>query len=70
MDTPPIVQASLLKILGFGLLNIRHHAELKNSERCAMEANHLHNIPGLLENLSIVLRRTVALRGNPEATWI
>jgi hypothetical protein len=55
MNTPPIVQASLLKILGFGLLNIRHHAELKNSERCAIEANHLHNIPGLLENFSIDL---------------
>jgi hypothetical protein len=55
MNTPPIVQASLLTILKFGLLNIRYHAERKSSERCAIEANHLHNIPGLLENFSIDL---------------
>ena len=57
MNSPPIVQASLLKILKFGLLNIRHYAEDKNFERCGIEANHLHNIPGLLENFSVDLMR-------------
>jgi hypothetical protein len=49
---PPIAQASLLRILKYGLLNIRHYADCKNFGRCGIEANHLHNIPGLLENFS------------------
>jgi hypothetical protein len=55
MNAPPIVQANLLTILKLGLLNIRYQAERKNTERCAIEANHLHNIPGLLEKFSIDL---------------
>ena len=55
MNAPPIVQASLLTILKLGLLNIRREAWRKNSERCAIEADHLHNIPGLLEDFSIDL---------------
>ena len=55
MNTPPIVQASLLTILKLGLLNIRYEAGRKNFERCAIEANHLHNIPGLLEKFSVDL---------------
>jgi hypothetical protein len=53
MNTPAIVQASLFTILKLGLLIIRSEAERKNSERCAIEANHLHNIPGLLDNFSV-----------------
>ena len=55
MNAPPNVQASLLTILKLGLLNIRREAWRKNSERCAIEADHLHNIPGLLEDFSIDL---------------
>ena len=55
MNTPPVVQASLLTILKIGLLNIRYYAGGKNLERCAIEANHLHNIPGLLQKFSIDL---------------
>jgi hypothetical protein len=55
MNTPPIVQTSLLTILKIGLLNIRYYADGRNLERCAIEANHLHNIPGLLEKFSIDL---------------
>jgi hypothetical protein len=57
MNTPSIVQAALLTILKHGLLNIRYQAERKNCERCAIEANHLHNIPGLLENFSVDVLR-------------
>jgi hypothetical protein len=39
MNTPPVIQASLLTILKIGLLNIRYYAESKNLERCAIEAN-------------------------------
>jgi hypothetical protein len=55
MHPLPIVQASLLTILKLGLPNIRCEAWRKNSERCAIEADHLHNIPGLLEDFSIDL---------------
>jgi hypothetical protein len=55
MQTPPIIQASVLRILKLGLLNIRSYAEAKNLERCAIEANHLHNIPSLLDKFSIQL---------------
>ncbi len=55
MTIPPVIQASLLTILKLGLLNIRYHAQRKNCERCAIEANHLHNIPGLLEKFSVDL---------------
>jgi hypothetical protein len=57
MNIPPTIEASLLSILKFGLLNIRYHAERKNAERCAIEADHLHNIPGLLQNFSVDLMR-------------
>jgi hypothetical protein len=55
METPPFIQESLLRILKHGLLNIRYYAEGKNLERCAIEANHLHNIPSLLETFSVDL---------------
>jgi hypothetical protein len=55
MNTPPVVQASLLTILKIGLLNIRYYADAKNLARCSIEANHLHNIPGLLEKFSVDL---------------
>jgi hypothetical protein len=55
METPPIIQESLLSILKYGLLNIRYYASGKNLERCVIEANHLHNIPSLLENFSVKL---------------
>ena len=35
-------------ILYYGLLNIRHYAD--DRERCFAEADHLHNIPGLLRD--------------------
>jgi len=55
METPPIIQENLLRILKYGLLNIRYYARGKNLERCAIEANHLHNIPALLETFSVDL---------------
>ena len=44
-----------MAILKLGLLNVRREAWHKNSERCAIEADQLHNIPGFLEDFSIDL---------------
>ena len=55
MQTPPNIQASVLRILKLGLLNIRSYAEGGELERCAIEANHLHNIPSLLDHFSVEL---------------
>jgi len=46
------VRAPLLKIIETGLLGIRQHADRKDSERCGIEANHLHNLPDLIEKCS------------------
>jgi len=55
MNAPPVIQASLLTVLKLGLLNIRSQAERGNPQQCSIEANHLHNIPGLLAHFSIDL---------------
>jgi hypothetical protein len=52
MRRPEDVRAPLLKILERGLLMIRRHADRNDPERCGVEANHLHNLPGLVEECS------------------
>jgi hypothetical protein len=52
MRRPEDVRAPLLYIIETGLLVIRRHADLNDSERCGVEANHLHNLPSLVENCS------------------
>jgi hypothetical protein len=37
-----------IEILHFGLLRIRDNATLGNIEYCAIESEHLHNIPSLI----------------------
>ena len=46
------VRAPLLKIIERGLLGIRQHADRNDPERCGVEANHLHNLPSLVEKCS------------------
>lgn len=50
MQCPPQIATILCEILTVGLLHIRALAWNQNHERCAVEADHLHNLPGLLTN--------------------
>lgn len=52
MNGPPEIAASILDLLEIGLLRIRAAGWSDNPSRCAIEADHLHNLPGLLENFS------------------
>jgi hypothetical protein len=50
MQCPPAIVGILTEILTVGLLRIRAHAWNGNADRCAIEADHLHNVPSLLAN--------------------
>ncbi len=52
MDCPPEIAEIILKILGTGLLRIRSLAWAGQSGLCAVEADHIHNLPDLLSNFS------------------
>ena len=47
MQCPPEIAELVCEILRTGLLRIR---ALGDGDRCAVEADHLHNLPGLLAN--------------------
>jgi hypothetical protein len=47
MQCPPEIAKIVCEILTTGLLRIR---ALRDADRCALEADHLHNLPGLLAN--------------------
>jgi hypothetical protein len=47
MQCPPEIAEIMCAILRTGLLRIR---ALGDADRCALEADHLHNLPGLLAN--------------------
>jgi hypothetical protein len=47
MQCPPEIAEIVCEILQTGLLRIR---ALGDAARCALEADHLHNLPGLLAN--------------------
>ncbi len=48
MPCPPEIAETLTKILSTGLLRIRELGWSNNPARCALEADHLHNLPSLL----------------------
>jgi hypothetical protein len=48
MNCPNEVSNSVLEILRIGILRIRVFGFEGNASRCASEADHLHNLPGLL----------------------
>jgi len=47
MQCPPEIAEIVCEILRTGLLRIR---SLEDAERCALQADHLHNLPSLLAN--------------------
>ena len=49
---PPEVTEAVLTILREGLLSIRAAGSGDDAEFCADEANHLHNLPGMLRFFS------------------
>jgi hypothetical protein len=57
MNCPPEVAEIILAILRTGLARIRALAWSGESGRCAVEADHLHNLPVLLANYSPDLLR-------------
>ena len=48
MNCPTEVSKPVLEILRIGILRIRAFGFEKDASRCASEADHLHNLPGLL----------------------
>jgi hypothetical protein len=52
MNRPLEIAAVLLQILGQGILRARAAAWSGDSRRCAIEADHIHNLPDLLRNYS------------------
>jgi hypothetical protein len=52
MSCPPEIAEIILKILRTGLLRIRSLAWSGQADRCAVEADHVHNLPDLLSDFS------------------
>jgi hypothetical protein len=52
MTCPPEIAAVLLDMLGHGLLACRAAGWAGRPDRCAVEADHLHNVPALLADYS------------------
>jgi hypothetical protein len=53
MECPDGIALLLLKIIGIGLINVRGFAwQGGGAEPCAIEADHIHNLPGLLANFT------------------
>jgi len=52
MICPEEINKILLKILGDGILRIRFFADKGDLDFCRFEANHLHNLPALLQDFS------------------
>jgi hypothetical protein len=52
MNCPPEIAEIILELLQTALLRIRAQGWAGNSARCAVEADHVHNLPDLLSNFS------------------
>jgi hypothetical protein len=50
MNCPPEIANILLDLMTLGILRIRAHSE--DPIRCVIEADHIHNLPGLVRNYS------------------
>jgi len=55
MQCPPEIAEIILDILKIGVLRIRGAAWAGDSARCAIEADHIHNLPDLLRDYSAQL---------------
>jgi len=51
MDNDKEIRTILLRILRVGLLRIRTLGGEGSAQQCSVEADHLHNLPGLVESL-------------------
>ena len=47
------IRTVLLNILRIGLLRIRSLGSEGSGEQCSIEADHLHNLPGLIQSLRL-----------------
>jgi hypothetical protein len=52
MNCPPAIATILLEMLHHGILCARAAGWSGDAERCAVEADHIHNLPELIENYS------------------
>jgi len=50
MNCPPEIAEIIIELLQASLLRIRILGGSGDSKRCAVEANHVHNLPDLLRN--------------------
>ena len=48
MKCPPEVAVVVSEILHLGLVRTRAYSGAKESKQCYLEADHLHNLPGIL----------------------
>ena len=52
MRCPPEITTIISSLLTTGLLRIRSHGWSGRADRCAIEADHIHNLPALLDDYS------------------
>src|SRR4051812_39757913 len=52
MSCPPEITAVILKLMETGLLRIRSLGWSGQADRCAIETDHIHNLPDLLTDFS------------------
>jgi hypothetical protein len=57
VNCPPEIAAAIVEILKAGILRIRQLEWANDGERCAIEADHIHNLPDLLTTYSPDLLR-------------
>jgi hypothetical protein len=57
MNCPSEVSEIILEIIGTGVLKIRKAGWSGDPSQCAMEADHIHNLPALLKSYSQDLLR-------------
>jgi len=77
MNCPDPIKAVVLEFLHLGVLTCRLAGWDPDPERCAVEADHIHNLPNLLADYSPdklqyywdVERPIFATRGDPKRLW-
>jgi hypothetical protein len=52
MSCPSEIEHALLIILRLGILNARNSGWEGDAQRCALESDHIHNLPDLLSHFS------------------
>lgn len=55
MQCPQELLPIILDILKTGIVGIRILGSTNNARQCCVEANHIHNLPGLIRNYSPAL---------------